>query len=355
MKLKLIFVSGILSFGLFANAQYVEKSVLVDCNNISTEEAFIYYSLPKTVIGATVFYSQVIDQCGPYCQFAEELLGITEIVKSNRTYWRIDSVKVSNFTVPDKKHLVGIKPGKKFEMRFLQPIADAGFILSPQAIGFKQATTDNYSENKQNIIAEILRKPIIRPTTDTTYRTVIRDSVTHRLPIIKNVTAAISLHDRAKEAAQDIFKLRQRQYEVILGEDEPHTNQKMFKAQLEALAEMEKSYLILFTGQTTTISRQATFYYSPSDDLTTEASATLFWFDQMNGISEEKNGKAFNLSMNIEKENNATQVLPLGKNVVYYKIPVNIDITITDKDKTYFKGQVPVYQFGKTMPFIIVP
>ena len=355
MKLKLIFVSGILSFGLFANAQYVEKAVLVDCNNISTEEAFIYYSLPKTVIGATVFYSQVNEKSGPYSQFTEELLGINEIVKANRTYWRIDSVKVSNFTVPDKKQLVGIKPGKKFEMRFLQPITDAGFILSPQAIGFKQATIDNYRENKQNIIAEILRKPIIRQTTDTTYRTVIRDSVTHRLPIVKNVTAAISLHDRAKEAAQDIFKLRQRQYEVILGEDEPHTNQKMFNAQLKALAEMEKGYLVLFTGETTTTSRQATFYYTPSDDMTADASETLFWFDEMKGFSEEKNGTAFKLSMNIEKENSVTQVLPQGKNVVYYKMPVNADVSIFSKEKTYYKGQVPVYQFGKTFPFIIVP
>ncbi|HEY9123047.1 MAG TPA: DUF4831 family protein [Bacteroidales bacterium] len=354
MKLKIVFAFGILSLGLLANAQYVEKAVLVDYKNISTEEAFIYYSLPKTVIGATVFYSQINEKSGPYSQFAEELLGITDIVKTNRTYWRIDSVKVSNFTVPDKKQLVGIKPGKKFEMRFLQPIADAGFILSPQAIGFKQATTDNYIGDKQNIISEILRKPIIRPTTDTTFRTVIRDSVTHRLPIIKSVTAAVSLRDRAKEAAQDIFKLRQRQYEIILGEDEPHTNKKMFNAQLNALAEMEKSYLMLFIGQTTTTSCQVTFYYTPSDDLTTDASATLFWFDEINGFSGKK-GKAIKLSMNIEKENNATQVLPQGKNVVYYKIPVNVDFSIVDNDKTYFKGQIPVYQFGKIMPFIVVP
>ena len=62
------------------------------------------YALPTTALKMTVTVSKVQEHRGYYADFAQSLLGLTNVIQENKTYYRLENVTIDPVEVPDYNH-----------------------------------------------------------------------------------------------------------------------------------------------------------------------------------------------------------------------------------------------------------
>ena len=67
------------------------------------KEQYIY-GLPQTVLKVEVTYRESTNIPGPYSDYSERYLGISEVIKQKSKHWDIEDVLVSSFNEPDPGH-----------------------------------------------------------------------------------------------------------------------------------------------------------------------------------------------------------------------------------------------------------
>src|ERR1035441_10754058 len=72
-----------------------------------------YYALPQTLLKVDVTVRKTFLNKGPYSDYAEKYLGITNIIKNDEVQYDIMDVKISSFPQrdPDQNYLVRMSPG----------------------------------------------------------------------------------------------------------------------------------------------------------------------------------------------------------------------------------------------------
>ena len=73
----------------------------------------LIYSLPKTIFDIEVTATQTIEKAGPYFQYAEKYLGVPVKITENKSFWKLDKVKINSYGEADKEqqYLVQFKSG----------------------------------------------------------------------------------------------------------------------------------------------------------------------------------------------------------------------------------------------------
>jgi hypothetical protein len=67
------------------------------------KEQYIY-GLPQTVLKVEVTYRESTNIPGPYSDYSERYLGISEVIKQKSKLWKIEDVTVTSFSEPDPEH-----------------------------------------------------------------------------------------------------------------------------------------------------------------------------------------------------------------------------------------------------------
>ncbi|HPT52522.1 MAG TPA: DUF4831 family protein, partial [Bacteroidales bacterium] len=83
--LSLIVLSSLFSFS--------QKNVvpLPADSGMATIGNYFYYALPKTAFKVDVVVNKITQMKGYYGEYAEKLLGLTNIIKQNKTYFELKS------------------------------------------------------------------------------------------------------------------------------------------------------------------------------------------------------------------------------------------------------------------------
>ena len=75
----------------------------------------VTYALPTTTLKVTVSVSKVQDVRGYFADYAESLLGLTNIIHQNRTHYMLNSVEIEPLTTADMSNIyrafTGRRPG----------------------------------------------------------------------------------------------------------------------------------------------------------------------------------------------------------------------------------------------------
>src|SRR5574344_1130656 len=96
---KIIFSSLLLGIVLSCFSQY---------NVISTSKSYIpknqgfFYNLPKTVLQVKVTVNAELKIQGPFSEFAEQLLGLKNIVNQTQTVYKLQNIELSYAEMPDE-------------------------------------------------------------------------------------------------------------------------------------------------------------------------------------------------------------------------------------------------------------
>jgi hypothetical protein len=222
------------------------------------------YILPQTVLKVEIGISETVTLPGPYWEFAERYLGITEVIKKRSSHWQIQNVAISDHIEMDplQSYCLNVIEGE-FTPGLLEPYLERGLILDGAALVGNESTLTSAPapEELQTAPYEDLGLySNFEERTETMYKTLVTDTSYVRVPVQRTIVEQKSLSTKASEAADMILDLRLRRFDMLTGEYESFPQGEAMEAAIDKLDQLEDSYLSLFIGKATTrVSKRSWF------------------------------------------------------------------------------------------------
>jgi len=291
----------------------------------ATAEGIVYY-LPKTQLEIKVTATHSIYTPGELCQYAERYLKLRNVSAQPAQHWEIKDIQVNAIGIPDTAKVYSIKLKDKSAMALVD-LTENGII---------KAINTNHPDTPATVPAEVKpKKKRINP----------RDFMT------EEILLAGSTNKMAELIAREIYNIRESKNSLNRGQaDYMPQDGSALRIMLDNLNAQEKAMTEMFSGITETSDRTFTFYINPEKEMTNHV---IFRFSKKLGILNENDlaGEPFYLSLTNEQALPAATEEPQAKkrqDGIIYNIPGKGLVTISNINKVYYKGKLPITQFGET-------
>jgi hypothetical protein len=320
------------------------------------------YALPKTNLSINVEskFTSVIP--GPYAQFAQKYLGIINVPTTAKSFWIITKVEVLHDIQPDLQALFVVEPSSNYSVDFLS-ITNKGLIIPVGLASFKgheHSVKDDKLLSDLGRFHDLSSTPFISTERTTHYSRTFQDSSFVRVPVHKTIVVEKSLEDKAREAADFIFSLRKRRFELLSGDADFVADGKAAEAVLKEISRLEEEYLTLFVGKEYVRFENDWFNFSPASK--EEGSSILFRFSSARGVLPSSDLSGSPILINITPKASWQDIevlnqLTLEKGVqrsdaVYYRLPIPSNVRINDSNTEFYSQELTIYQFG---PLVRIP
>jgi hypothetical protein len=347
-------ISMIVAIALLAGCN--TKTVQVHpADNLNYNEVAIFYSLPRSVIYVNVKCERSVFIPGPYASFAKKYLGLDGVVSEPKTTYSINDIDFDIQVETDPSAIYAILPTKKGYGNYLK-LNEHGLVLPIDANAFGKTIKSSKKESKENTIVfkDLSYKPFIEKKKATFYGRVLNDSVFTRVPIKKTMVVEKNIEEKAKEAAEFIFNLRERRLEFLTTDvDQPFSGDAINEI-LNEIQRLEDKYLSLFIGKTYTSYSTQTFSYVPTNS---EGESTiLFRFSEIKGILPQTDLSGRPILLEVEVPNTSlldsaykslnTRIQKDELTRFYYRVPAYTNISVVDGSEVLAKRRVAIYQYG---------
>ena len=190
--------------------------------------------------------------------------------------------------------------------------------------------------------------PFIDSEKNVFYSVVQKDTSFVSVPVTREVTIKRSLEEKARQAADQIFTLRKRRIELLLGDDMPTTPDGI-PTILKEIARLEAEYLMLFIGRTTYDTVHVQRSYTP---LQSENTTILCRFSDTQGIvpSNDMTASPILLQLTCDaKETIDLESIPTLHNAYYYRTAFPTGVQLSLDGENIYQGRIAISQYGKLM------
>ena len=296
------------------------------------ESALIYYS-PKTSIVLDFTYTIETQERGIYAEFAEDLLGATEIVKETSSACTLKAVHISTSTTTDynRPHKVNAENG----VPMLLHINDKGILT-----GYNVEAEAKKAVNSKH---ESSTKPAGKS----------RINHTKVAPFPEEVLKAATPEAQAFEVAKQILHIRETRMFLLTGEVEhAPADGKAMELVLAELDKQEQALTELFIGKKHKKTDHKIVRVEPTNE------GHMLFFSEENGFTEGDNIDADTIHVNMTCQQQFTTPLdPKAKkkgselSQIVYNIPGNCDVRVNYKGHCLSSRVVPVAQLGVDVAF----
>lgn len=303
----------------------------------SDESAIVYYT-PKNSVAVHFTYTIETQEMGRYAQFAEELLGIKDVMTETRTIYTLENVSIGSRSEVDLNRPHKVIPQGNIPTHLLT-INEKGLLQ-----GFNMASQEKVTKSKKEVKST---KDKIIPIC--TY------------PFTEDILASQSLAAQAEALAQQIFHLREVRLYLLSGEMEhaPSDGDAMVHVLNELAAEEEK-LMALFVGKKNVTTKRYTYMFTPIKSDDKSFNHTLY-FSKENGFTSAENIDAEHIIVEADyqyiyrndppvenkksrkKKKDDQQVLP---SQLEYNIPGNACVRVLYKGELMQQKTLPIAQFG---------
>lgn len=312
----------LLSLSLVAQTKVVKK------NAVKANDFGITYSLPKTSLLIDAEVTKVTCKSGPYYKYAEKYLGTKEAVAEDNTYYELGKISLRNKGVPDpgNTYIVSFKGGTTAPYAYL---TDDGLLCTINAEYTPEKAAAPVSTEKENGSGT---------SSDISVFT-------------EEFLMAGSTSKQAEVAAKQIYRIRESRMNILTGDaDNLPPDGEAMKLVIRQLDEQEQALVNLFTGTKTRETYRQTFTVIPDKEAEKEV---LFRFSRLLGIVKPDNLAGAPVYFNLKAidrapalpEKEAEKKEKSLKGIVY-NIPGKAAVSLTMGNKTLYKGEVQVTQFG---------
>jgi hypothetical protein len=322
MKNFIVIASLLLTVPLIAQTKVVKKNA-VKSNNFG-----VTYTLPLTTFIVDAEVTKVTSKAGPYYKYAEKYLGVKEVITEDKTLYLIDKITLQNKGIPDKDNtfIVEFKSGTLAPYVYL---TEEGMLC----------TINAEFETLQNE-ADSVKKKKAAPA-----------SVTPASVLSEELLMAGSTAKQAEVAAKQIYRIRESRLNILTGEaDNLPPDGEAMKLVIEQLEQQERALTNLFTGVVTKESSTSTFTIHPTGDMDKEI---LFRFSDLLGVLDADDLGGAPVYLNLTATEKAPVLDPKeaekkekSMKGIIYNIPGKASIEIKLNNKTLYKGEEQVTQFG---------
>jgi len=321
--------------------------------NVNVPDGALVYALPLTVVDIAVETERVIEKPGPYSAYAADLLGLTDVIRSENEYWSVTGVTISTHEEVDPDGFFAISAPGVFRTNVME-MKKAGLILD-----LNPAIYNSESQRKSTIAPGVEMHQFydmgsdeyFRNKRDTLYRVVTVDTAFVRIPYLVVKKQKLTLDQLAEKAAIRLMELRDGKHLLLTGE----TN--LFPQDGSAIAEinrMEREYTELFAWKVFTEKRTFRYQIIPRKDQTGRK-IDLCVFSEATGPGDpgSKAGDLVTIEFNPEQK---TRSLALASSKggssqqkysrITYRIPDVTGVRISIGNTVIGSGRKLVYQFG---------
>ncbi len=354
MKKYLILLFTLVLFGLGYAQKSVQKLPIIDGKTVKGTTCC--YMLPTTGFKVTVSITKIQEIKGHYADYAEELLGLTDIISENRTLYKVKEVAIEPVQLPDfeQAYLVELS-SNQIKANYLTQNSNQRTLTSEFNQGTKWYTIEstpvpNFFKNYAD--------PSYTEMEDAFVETKIIDGVVTQIPANRSRLVSKTSDRKAQEAADAISKSRKDQYNLVAGEQETTYSAEAIALMLDELKQWEENYLSLFTGLTLEDEILYTFYVIPDG----EHSCPLFSFDQTQGISlDNLSGESvYQLDFKPTMSTQSQQLEEMLRSAQHSKtskasgyryrcaMPVNVRLSFKGKELHNY-GEFNMHQYGRIL------
>lgn len=327
--------------------------LLVSCaslkiNKVSELEALksnsIIYQLPRTEVQAYFQLEKTSFIPGPYAEYAKTYLEIEPLEQEAFTKWRISKAHLETRSVEDTAHTYSISGNLS-----CLPASNLDFLFNISANRTEQTKLEQYSDafNFLPEYSELTVKKLMIEESKTSYKTVVVDSLTKRIPIVNTVLRNKTTEELAKDAAKTLTKLRKRKMRLMTGVDEHLPKAGNLQIMLDAIDQKEQQYLELFFGKTNIEYQKLQVSVIPSE----YKKYLLFYFDEEEGFIDNKT-KGDPVWLNVEALNpntgqNINDKYSQKEKMLPYRPLQKVALSIMNYEQNIYESKQGLAQFSK--------
>jgi len=329
----------------------------VDAGSAFPSSEGFFYSLPRTGFRVDIQVKRIQKLKGPYSEFADKYLGLSQVINVNSTEYELAAIQLSEFTEPDPEEYYFVQmTGKSKDRQEMELfLSNQGGLIGISAAnegteGRKKGDFESRSDVK---IPEI-SNPSQFERVDTVIKRISVDTTTIEQKVFRKISAAKTTEQKAKEAADFILKLDESMFNLINGYQEVSYEKGTMEYMYTQMDNLKKEYLQLFKGVTGEELETYSFTVYP-DKTILENPVTLCKFSMSKGVTDITSSSGDlvllelvsqdalrNIRRAVENRNNQHKDLK----GVYYRIPEEALVTIKVGGRSVVESKFPVCQLG---------
>jgi len=362
MKFVKLFIVTFLFVFLYACSGTLVNVVKVDNKTQPSGKSGFYYALPRTFIRVDIVVNKTEQIKGPYSEYAEKYLGLTNVIKSNSTSYEISEYKLSTFAEPDPQqfYFVRLKNAccTNYD-RLKLSLSETGILMSAHALVDTSASENQtyVFEEEGNVYPDLFKSYTdlnLFEKVDTIIEKVNVDSVLIEKMTFKRSLVEKTPEQKAREAADFFIKVKDNRFNLISGFQEVNYDKETFKYMNEELQKMENDYRKLFTGIIFSKKITYSFIFLPSP-AKPEESAMLFRFSTLRGVLGSSDAYGEPVYLNILKSGNTDTLnvyqvkkdsLKIRQHGFYYRIPDYAEVSLSNSNEENIRGKFLIAQYG---------
>lgn len=275
------------------------------------------YTLPRTVVTATLVVEREVILRGPYAKYASQYLGITGAAMNDKENYRIIDAKLGYYEEPD--------PEQTYQL---------GKPAGNDVNAFRWLTMAVPGENQPLLTEAEYPGAVIgnnNPFTDVG----IDPLFGARSGVAK------STDQMAADAANAIFTLRQRRFDLVTGETGEMGAG--LEAAIKEMDRIEKEYLALFIGKRYTQRIVKTVSTLPQPG---KGAAIVCRFSDSNGILSDDDLSGRPIVVELAGGEGGQQVPKSGAKGAKYRIPQVQTVKLVDGGTELARERIPIFQMG---------
>lgn len=290
----------------------------------------VNYFMPQTALRIVVVAEKTITTPGELNKYAFRYLRLKDVPTTASTTWKIKSVTMEAYGVPDKTKAYNVKVKSK-TLAPLVSLTRDGILLA-------------INTDAQETVLSPLPQSKAAPA-----------ALNSKQYLNQEILTAGSTTKMAELCAQEIYDIRESRNALVRGEaDNSPKDGEQLRLMLEQLDTQDKALEQLFTGTVQTSTEVFSLNYLPTQETERDI---LFRFSQFSGVVDKDDLSGQPVYISIKNTGNlpARQDNPETdkkkakmERGIYYNVPARESISIFDINQTWLQAECSMGQFGYT-------
>jgi len=323
---------------------------------ITAESEGLFYALPQTVIQVDIVVNKVQKVKGPFAEYADQMLGLSQVTSVNSTEYELKDIRLTAYNEADPSEYYFIQmPAKQKDRKAIELFLSgdgviAGLGTMPQPGNDKKQSSIDLTTSRVDIPE--FANPSVFERMDTVIKKISLDTTIIEQKFFRKTSTAKSMEQKAREASEFILKLDESMYNLINGYQEVNYEKGTMEFMYNQMNSMKQDYLELFKGITSISSETYTFYYIADKSNPVE---TLCKFSISKGILPKTatsgdliqlQAVSLNKTGSLKSETEKLTVGQRDAHGLYYRIPDKANIVVKIGGLVKLEAPFTINQFG---------
>jgi hypothetical protein len=352
---KIFFLTALLLISATGTKAQIRVSK-VGSASINSESDGLFYALPQTVIQVDILVNKIQKVKGPYAEYADQMLGLSNSTSVNSTEYELKDVRLTAFNEPDPTEYYFIQmPNKQKDRKAIELFLTSDGIISgvgipAQAASNKKQHSIDLSDARVDIPE--FANPSVFERMDTVIKRISLDTTIIEQKFFRKTSAAKSVEQKAREAAEFILKLDESMYNLINGYQEVNYEKGTMEFMYNQMKSMKQDYLELFKGIKNVSGETFTFYFvvdknNPNENLCKfSISKGILPKNATTGDIIQIQASSLNKTSTVKAEFEKLALFQREAHGLYYRIPDKANVAIKIGGQVKIETPFVINQFG---------